>query len=83
MQGLEYPIKIRVENEVVIIKDGTGNGLNERLKSGEELTIENSLIGKLFVSNELIPEAFYWSRTTQIHLTQVLKLNFRFLNYLT
>ena len=58
MNSLEYPVKVRVENVNIRLQDGTGNGLNERLKSGEEVTISNSSINKLMVSGEVIPDKY-------------------------
>ena len=58
MQGVEYPIKVRVENIELRLQDGTGNGLNERLKSGEEVTISNSAINKIMVSEDVIPTTY-------------------------
>ncbi|HRP94014.1 MAG: T9SS type A sorting domain-containing protein [Ignavibacteriaceae bacterium] len=55
MQGIEYPVKVRVENINIRLQDASGSGLNERLKSGEEVTISNSAISKLMVSSDLIP----------------------------
>ena len=58
MRGLEYPVTVRVENEDIRLQDGIGNGLNVRLKSGEEVTINNSAISKLMVSQDIIPEEY-------------------------
>ena len=58
LNSLEYPVKVRVENTNIRLQDGTGNGLNERLKSGEEVTISNSDINKLMVSGEIVPDKY-------------------------
>ncbi|MBP9083761.1 MAG: T9SS type A sorting domain-containing protein, partial [Bacteroidia bacterium] len=58
MQGVAYPIKVRVENIGVRLHDASGIGLNERLKSGEEVTISNSAINKLMVSGDVIPATY-------------------------
>ena len=58
MQGLEYPITVRVEDIGIRIQDAAGSVLNERLKSGEEVVISNSAVSKLMVSSEIIPELF-------------------------
>ena len=58
MQGLVYPIKVRVENIGVRLQNGSGIGLNERLKSGEEVVISNSSINKLLVSGDNIPNVY-------------------------
>jgi hypothetical protein len=58
LNSLEYPVKVRVENADIRLQDGTGNGLNERLKSGEEVVISNSAINKLMVSGDVIPATY-------------------------
>ena len=58
MQGIDYPIKIRVEKMDIRLSDATGKGLNQSLKSGDEVTISNSSISKLLVTEDLIPEIF-------------------------
>ena len=58
LNSLEYPVSVRVENADIRLQDGTGNGLNERLKSGEEVTISNSAINKLMVSGDVIPTVY-------------------------
>ena len=58
LNSLEYPVSVRVENAGIRLQDGTGNGLNERLKSGEEVTISNSAINKLMVSGDVIPTVY-------------------------
>ena len=58
LNSLEYPVRVRVENADIRLQDGTGNGLNERLKSGEEVTISNSAIDKLMVSGDVIPTVY-------------------------
>jgi hypothetical protein len=58
LNSLEYPVTVRVENADIRLQDGTGNGLNERLKSGEEVIISNSAINKLMVSGDVIPATY-------------------------
>ena len=58
LQGVIYPIKVRVENIGIRLRDGSGIGLNERLKAGEEVVISNSSISKLMVSGDNIPETY-------------------------
>ena len=58
MQGIEYPIKVRVENVDIRLQDASGSGLNERLKSGEEVVISNSSVSKLKVTGDIIPEVY-------------------------
>ena len=55
MSGMEYPVKIRVENTSIRLKEENGNGINLFMKAGEEISISNSLINKLSVSGETIP----------------------------
>uniref|UniRef100_A0A7V3E778 Choice-of-anchor D domain-containing protein n=1 Tax=Ignavibacterium album TaxID=591197 RepID=A0A7V3E778_9BACT len=58
MQGVEYPVRIRVEGIMIRITDETGKQINERLKSGEEITISNSQISKLNVMSDIIPDRY-------------------------
>ena len=57
-QGITYPVRVRVEKTGIRIQDETGRIVNERLKSGEEVTISNSLISKLKVSVDVIPDKY-------------------------
>ena len=58
MTGLEYPIKVRVENMDIRLQDETGNQINENINSGEEITISNASINKLMVSGKIIPDEY-------------------------
>jgi len=58
MQGVVFPIRVRVENIGIRLQDVSGIGLNERLKSGDEVVVSNSSINKLMVSGDNIPEAY-------------------------
>jgi len=58
MSGMVYPVKVRVENMGITLQDETRKGLNERLKSGEEIIINNSAISKLMVSGDVIPTTY-------------------------
>ncbi len=58
MSGVDYPIKIKVENNEIRLRDESGKRLNIILKSGEEITISNNLITKLFVSSNVIPDKY-------------------------
>jgi hypothetical protein len=55
MSGITYPVKVRVEKVGIRLQDETGKIVNERLKTGEEITISNSSVSKLMVSADLIP----------------------------
>ncbi|WP_168026834.1 T9SS-dependent choice-of-anchor J family protein [Ignavibacterium album] len=58
MQGVEYPVRVRVEGMMLRITDETGKAVNERVKSGEEITISNSQIRKLNVMSDIIPDKY-------------------------
>ncbi|MDP2363495.1 MAG: hypothetical protein Q8M94_06960, partial [Ignavibacteria bacterium] len=58
LNSLEYPVTVRVENADIRLQDEAGSGLNERLKSGEEVVISNSAISKLMVSGDVIPDKY-------------------------
>ena len=58
LNSLEYPVTVRVENADIRLQDQSGNGLNERLKAGEEVIISNNTINKLMVSGEVIPDKY-------------------------
>jgi hypothetical protein len=55
LNSLEYPITVKVENADIRLQDQAGNGLNERLRSGEQVLINNSSVSKLMVSGDVIP----------------------------
>jgi hypothetical protein len=57
MNGIVYPIKIRVEGMSIRIQDITGKIVNERIKSGEEVTISQN-INKLNVTKDIIPDKY-------------------------
>jgi hypothetical protein len=58
MSGIEYPVKVKVENMDIRLQDESGKEIDENVKSGEEITISNSYINKLMVSGELIPDIY-------------------------
>jgi len=49
MTGLEYPVRVRVENMSITLQDESGININAQLNSGEEITIENNSINKLLI----------------------------------
>jgi hypothetical protein len=57
MNGVTYPLTVRVENTELRIQDETGKILNSLIKSGEEITISSSLT-KLLVSGEIMPDKY-------------------------
>jgi hypothetical protein len=58
MQGVEYPVKVRVEGMTIRISDESGKVVNERIKSGEEVTISNPSVSKLNVMSDIIPDKY-------------------------
>jgi hypothetical protein len=58
MQGVEYPLTVRVEKMDMRIMDETGKRINENVKAGEELMISDAQITKLMVSGELLPTVY-------------------------
>jgi len=58
MTGIEYPVRVKVENMSITLQDETGKKINENVKSGEEITISNTQINKLMVSTELMPDKY-------------------------
>ena len=58
MSGIEYPVKVKVENMSIKLQDETGKEVSSRLNPGEEITIGSSLINKLLVSDNLIPDQY-------------------------
>ena len=49
MQGIEYPVRIKVEGMRIQLQDAGGKIVNVSLSSGEELTIANNLVNKLVI----------------------------------
>ena len=58
LTSVEYPITVTVENMSVRLQDETGKAINQTLKSGEQITINNSQISKLRVTSDLIPTVY-------------------------
>jgi len=58
LKGIEYPIKVKIENTGIKLQDETGYILNTRLKSGEEIIINSDLNNKLLVSNDAVPDEY-------------------------
>ncbi|OGU70209.1 MAG: hypothetical protein A2V93_04040 [Ignavibacteria bacterium RBG_16_34_14] len=58
MAGIEYPVKIKVENISIKLQDRSGREVNKRLNSGEEITINSNLVNKLIVSEDIIPDKY-------------------------
>lgn len=58
MQGIEYPLTVKVEGMTIRLQDETGRIVNQLLKSGEDLVINNPQVEKLKVSSNIIPETY-------------------------
>jgi len=58
MRGVTYPVKVKVENMDIRLMDVTGKLINTNIKKGEEITITNSNIDKIFVTEQLIPDKY-------------------------
>jgi hypothetical protein len=58
MQGITYPLTVRVEGMDIRLQDVTGKAINQNLKSGEDIVISDPTIQKLMVSGELIPTVY-------------------------
>jgi len=56
MRRITYPVKVRAEKTGLSITYETRKIVNERLKSGEEITISNSTISKLMLFEDIIPD---------------------------
>ena len=54
MKGMTFPIRVKVEKINVVLTDETGNLVNEKMKSGTEIII-NQNVNKLLISKYLIP----------------------------
>jgi len=58
LNGVTYPVTVRVENMDIKLMDETGKGVNVNLKSGEDVVISDGTIQKLMVSGELVPAQY-------------------------
>jgi hypothetical protein len=58
LTSMEYPVTVKVENAEIRLMDETRRIINLELKSGEEVTIDNSTISKLMVSGEQTVKEF-------------------------
>ena len=52
MSGVNYPVKVMVENINVILQDESGKIIDTELATGEEITISNETITKLKVTSD-------------------------------
>jgi hypothetical protein len=58
MSGVKYPLTLRVENINIKLQDETGELINVKLRSGEELVINDESITKLAAEAEIIPDEY-------------------------
>jgi hypothetical protein len=58
MQGITYPLTVKVEGMDIRLMDETGKLVNQNLKDGEEIVIGDATIQKLMVTGELIPTVY-------------------------
>ncbi|NWG27529.1 MAG: T9SS type A sorting domain-containing protein [Ignavibacteriaceae bacterium] len=58
MNGVTYPLTVKVEGMDIRLMDESGKAVNVNLKSGENVRIENSGIMKLMVSGESMPSKY-------------------------
>ncbi len=58
MNGVTYPLTVRVEGMDIRLMDETGKTVNVNLKDGEDIVISDATINKLMVSGELTPSVY-------------------------
>lgn len=58
MQGIKFPVKVRVENINIKVMDITGSVISAELKSGNEIEIYNSSVKQLLISKSSLPAEF-------------------------
>ncbi len=58
MQGVTYPLTVRVEGMDIRLMDESAKMLNSKLKPGEDIVISESTLQKLMVSGELLPTVY-------------------------
>jgi len=58
MNGVTYPLTVRVEGMDIRLQDESGRQINVNLKSGEDVVISDASIMKLMVTGELIPAEY-------------------------
>lgn len=51
LRGVEYPVRVKVENMKINLKDESGSKINTDLSHGDEYSILNSSVNKLFVQS--------------------------------
>jgi hypothetical protein len=58
VSGVTYPLKIKVENMSVTLKDESGKEIHKELNPGDEISINKSTVNKLMATEELIPNEY-------------------------
>jgi hypothetical protein len=58
MQGVTYPLTVRVEGMDIRLMDASGKMISTNLKSGEDVVISDATVQKLMVTTQLIPSAY-------------------------
>ena len=58
MNGVTYPLTVRVEGMDIRLMDETGKIVNVNLKDGEDIIISDATINKLMVSGESTPSVY-------------------------
>jgi len=59
MSAMEYPVTLRTERVDIKLQDVTGKIINESLKAGEQITINDQRIQKLIVSEDKLPANYF------------------------
>jgi len=58
MNGVTYPLMVRVEGIDIRLEDETGKIINVKMKSGEDVLISDATIKRLMVKGDLIPASY-------------------------
>jgi hypothetical protein len=58
MQGVTYPLTVRVIGMDIRLMDASGKMISTNLKSGEDVVISDATVQKLMVSTQLIPAEY-------------------------
>jgi hypothetical protein len=66
MLVITYPVRVRTEKTVIGITEVTRKIVNERIKSGEEITIINGAVSELMVSGDIIHNTYAFEQNYTI-----------------
>lgn len=58
MNGITYPLVLSVQNIDIQIRDESGKLINAIAANGDKITINNALINKLIVTEDIIPKEY-------------------------